>query len=98
MEDELADISVRMNIMVAGPHCLQLIIGRDGADRSAEYFWILAAPGSTLGPCNGVGHLVASFHLVAVWYLVLGIGNPGEELARVVWVPDGAGCLALCLI
>jgi hypothetical protein len=27
--------------------------------------------------------------------LCLGIGNPGEELARVVWVPNLAGCLTL---
>jgi len=87
-----------MNIVVTSPHSLLVIICWDVADSSAENLWILTAPGSTLRSCDWVSHLITSLHLVTVGYLCLGIGNPGKELARVVWVPDSAGCLALYLI
>ena len=84
--------------MVTSPHSLLVIKRWDVTNSSAENLWILTAPGSTLRACDWVSHLITSLHLVAVGYLCLGIGNPGEELARIVWVPDSAGCLALYLI
>ena len=87
-----------MNIVVTSPHSLLVIICWDVADSSAENLWILTAPGSTLRSSDWVSHLITSLHLVAVGYLCLGIGHPGEELARVVWVPDSAGILTLVFI
>jgi hypothetical protein len=87
-----------MNIVVTGPYSLFVIKCRNLGNWSTEDFWILATPGSTCRACNWVGHLIASLHLVAVGYLCLGIGYPGEELARVVWVPNSARCFTLCFI
>ena len=87
-----------MNIVVTSPHCLLVIVGWDGSDRSAEYFWILAAPSSALRSGDWVRHLITGFHLVAVGYLVLGIGHPCEEFAGVARVTNRTGCLTLWLI
>ena len=86
------------HIVDTAPHGRLVIKCRDVANWSAEYFWIITAPGSTCRASYWVSHLLASCHLVTVRYLCPSMRYPGEDLARVEWLPDSAGCFTLCFI
>ena len=92
LEDLQLRAPVRVHAVVAGPHGPPRVEHGDLGDGAAEEGLVLAAVGAAGGPEDGVGHLVAGDHVVAVHDPGGRALHPREELAaRVV----AAGGLAL---